>query len=442
MIGCVLTIQYLNHASVLVREGSLALLSDPWYRGSAFSGGWGLQYETPEAIEVASQADQLWISHWHSDHMHAPTLAELARRRPDMQVLANVSANFSLVRRLRELGFRDLRPLRERDPMTLDGDGAVVERFPTAGIDNALLVRTPNFTLLNYNDCNLPARAIGALKRRIGRIDVLLCSYNHAGKLFETHSVDEEKRLRCGMLRRTVELFEPAITIPFASSHYYRSPFSREQNQSLLGFDELEALAASVPGLSVLRIGERMTLGKDADPVITRIVPGAVLSAQQVHEYGASVPWKQLLDVAVEHARALKAAFPLLSRFTGELVVDVEDHGRVLLLDCKRGTARPAPAAARPHIAAHSQGLFDWLGRPFGADTFAAGAHFALRSADTRVIQRWTLLTLLAASHMSERDALGYITSREGLWFLWCRREEILATLRSGQLKAGQARLS
>jgi hypothetical protein len=193
--------------------------------------------------------------------------------------------------------------------------------------------------------------------------------------------------------------------------------------------------------MSVLRIGERMTLDPDGDPLITRIEPGATLAAQQVHDYGASVPWKQLLEVAVEHARALKTAFPLLSRFTGELVVDVEDHGRVLALDCKRGTAHPAAAAARPHIATHSQGLFDWLGRPFGADTFAAGAHFALRSPDTRAIQRWALLTLLAASRMSERDAVGYITSREGLWFLWCRREEILATLRSGQLKAGQPRL-
>jgi hypothetical protein len=35
---------------------------------------------------------------------------------------------------------------------------------------------------------------------------------------------------------------------------------------------------------------------------------------------------------------------------------------------------------------------------------------------------------------------LRYLRTREGLMFFWCRREEILATLRAGSLNAGEMR--
>lgn len=437
-----LAIDSLNHASVLISDGDFSLLSDPWFGGTAFSGGWGLQYENPEALTLASRATHLWISHWHSDHLHAPTLEALAAQNPKLCVLANVSANFSMLERLRQFGFRNLIPLPERRALTL-ASGVEVERFPTAGIDNALLLRTGRFSVLNYNDCNLPAGAIGALKRRIGHIDVLLANYNHAGKLFETRPPDEEKDVQWSRLKRVVQLFQPRLAIPFASSHYYRAEVSREQNQSLLSYEDVERRAAGSKRLCVLRIGDRIELASTAaEPEFTRRSPPLALAPQSVLDYGASVPWPRLLEAASTRCHALHHAFPVLSRFTGTLVIDVSDHGRRLRLDAKTGQATSAGISEPVHIAAHSAALFDWLGRPFGADTFAAGAHFAIVSFDTRSIQRWALLTLLEASHMSERDALGYISSREGLWFLWCRREEIMATLRAGQVKAGQTRLA
>ena len=92
-----LRVHYLNHASLLVEVGGVRMLFDPWLEGTAFSGGWGLRYDNPEATRIAATATHLWISHWHSDHLHAPTLAKIAQLNPEMVVLANVSANFSMV---------------------------------------------------------------------------------------------------------------------------------------------------------------------------------------------------------------------------------------------------------------------------------------------------------------------------------------------------------
>ena len=83
-------LEYLNHACVLLRFGDVSLLSDPWLSGTAFADGWGLRFDNPDALARAATATHLWISHWHSDHLHAPTLTALGRACPDMTVIGQI----------------------------------------------------------------------------------------------------------------------------------------------------------------------------------------------------------------------------------------------------------------------------------------------------------------------------------------------------------------
>jgi L-ascorbate metabolism protein UlaG (beta-lactamase superfamily) len=433
-------IDYLNHASVLVRTDGVALLSDPWLEGTAFSGGWGLRYANPDALDCAAEASHLWISHWHSDHLHPATLARLAQRNPRIVVLANVSANFSMVDRMRGVGFDNVVPLPERVVTEL-APGVTVERFPTAGIDNALLLRTPSVTLLNYNDCNLPGAAVRALRKKIGPIDVLLNNYNHAGKLYRVLAPEAQKQELLRTFCAAADLLAPRLLVPFASSHFYRCADSRDQNASLLTFDDLEQRLASDGRLVVLRVGDAVDVDTPSLQVTRRPrVPALCPQPDDVLEYTAKVAWDELVATADAHCARLRQGFPVLSRNTSALFAHISDHGRVLELDCRRG-AREADAGTAADITACSQPLHDWLGRRFGADTFIAGAHFGLLRQDTAAIERWALLTLLEASHMTERDAFRYLGTRAGRGFLWCRREEITATILGRRFKAGQIRL-
>lgn len=436
-----LRVSYLNHASVLIRTREIALLSDPWFEGTAFSGGWGLRYLNPDALELASTATHLWISHWHSDHLHALTLSALARKNPSMTVLANVSANFTMVERLRAIGFSNVIELAERKPLQL-APGVSVERFPTAGIDNALALITPDFTVLNYNDCNLPAGALRALRSNVGAIDLLLTNYNHAGKLFRRSPIEEEKSGLCSILERVTSLLGAAHVVPFASSHYYRTEASADQNASLLTFEDLEARFASDPRFAILRIGDALELSsRTAAPHFERRREPLTVQPEERHDDGASVSWDELLTAASAQCAELHRSFPLISRLGDKLVVRLRDLGGSVSLDCAKGQAERVGDGVRAHIETHSRALADWLGRKFGADTFIAGAHFAILDPDTRAIERWALLTLLEASELTERTALHYLRSKSGLEFLWARREEIWSTLIERKVKAGQMRL-
>jgi L-ascorbate metabolism protein UlaG (beta-lactamase superfamily) len=436
-----LRIQVLNHAAALIELGGVRLLSDPWFEGTCFSGGWGLRYDNPEAYDAAADATHLWISHWHSDHLHAPTLAKLAQRNPRIRVLANVSANFSMLGRLAAFGFGDVVELGERAPLQLE-DGVSVTRYPTAGIDNMLHVQGHGWSVLNYNDCNLPAAGVRALRRSIGRVDVLLTNYNHAGKLFRSAPPEEEKRAWYANMPKVADLFDASCVIPFASSHHYRCALSAEQNASLLSFDDIEAYSAGDTRLCVLRMGDAIELDSPTAAFrVTRREPPVPMQAPDVHDYGASVPLDELIATCATRCAQLKRNFGALVRLVPPLRVAVSDQDTTVELDLRGGARQLPKSAAQPHIEAHSQALTDWLGRRFGDDTFFAGAHFGLRDADTTAIERWALVTLLEASHLDPRSMFEYLRSKSGLRFLWCRREEIASSVLTARVKAAQVRL-
>ena len=64
------SLQFINHASILVSHGDISLLSDPWYQGDAFHKGWNLIHELKddEIITLLDRVTHIWISHEHPDH--------------------------------------------------------------------------------------------------------------------------------------------------------------------------------------------------------------------------------------------------------------------------------------------------------------------------------------------------------------------------------------
>jgi hypothetical protein len=419
-------IELLNHGAVVLRGGGVGLLCDPWFSGTCFDGGWGLAYDNPDALDAAAACSHLWISHFHGDHLHPPTLAALAARNPGMTALANASYNFDTGGPLRRAEFRKVQVLPERRALRIAPE-VELYRQPATGIDNMLLVRMGTFSILNYNDCNLPAAALRRLLRELGPIDVLLCNFNHAGKLVvashDARAVREQQRRNFETL---VSLVSPKYVIPFASMHRYRAEASLEQNESLLSAEEV---ASSVPSALPLYFGDIATFGPGGVEVRRReptLRPMELVPLQ----YGPSRSWEELAAAAKRRRRRLRSEFGVLTSLLPPLVVEVEDLGKRLRLDWSRGASE---CLESPHIACHSEPLLHWLDHPYGAVDFQVGGHYRICAADTLALRRTLLACGLSENHLTPRHFLRMLFARAGWRFFWNRREEIFALVLGGR---------
>jgi hypothetical protein len=88
----------------------------------------------------------------------------------------------------------------------------------------------------------------------------------------------------------------------------------------------------------------------------------------------------------------------------------------------------------KPHIKAHSECLYNWFSKPYGTDSFVVGAHFDIVN-ENRVPLKWEIVIgLMTENKLDLRSLIGMIFKRDGLKFLWNRREEFIGILRSRRL--------
>ena len=424
-------ISFLNHASVVVEDGPVKLLMDPWLEGTCFEDGWGLRYHNAAAFEKVKYCTHLWISHFHQDHFHRPTLKKILDLNPDIVLLGNRSYNFQLDSAGQKLGFKNIVSVYERRELQLS-EGLSITRFPTQGIDNMLLIKTPAATVLNYNDCVIPSLTQKLLKKRFGTIDILLTNFNHAGKLL-LYPFPSAERIREKLIKNFSEnfsVFNPRYVLPFASYHYYRSPYSAKQNDTMLTSDDL------------IPVDSRIVPWKVGDKFVWQNGSGWLqkenaVTTNDLHTIGYPQPSsvEELLTAATAFASVIKKRFGVLSRFFPTLYIEAADIGSTFAFSPKRGGFLSSQTMA-PHIKAHSQALMNWFSKPYGTDSFVVGAHFDIVNGN-RIPLKWQLaLGLLVENKMDLKSMLGMLFKKQGRRFLLNRREEFIGQLFQFKLTA------
>jgi hypothetical protein len=430
-------IHLLNHACITLSASGLRLLIDPWLIGECFEAGWGLKYDNRSALAACRDCTHLWISHFHSDHFHMPTLREIFKINPGIVVIGNRSFNFRLDTAIARAGFQNIVPFDERRPLDLN-DRFRITRFPTTGIDNMLLIKTGEGTVLNFNDCNIPERARRSLAATIGPVDIFLSNFNHAGKLIEHPVADAEtirQRQKDTYLANQAS-FRAQFLVPFASYHYYRASESLMQNESLLQLDDILNLDKRIVPL---RIGDELlfdsrsnacTIQHPGDEVDENVP--TVISRQRSHTF------EELKDAAAAYSERIRRRFLGLSRLVPGLNIRVTDLNLSVAFHLHRHL-RVLPEGETRHIAAHSESLIKWWGKMYGTDSFVVGAHFDI--ADDPVPLKWQILFgLLIENRLDAFSMAKMLVSPSGTRFLWNRREEIRAVLAGGRLFAASQR--
>jgi len=351
-----------------------------------------------------------------------PTLKEVAKVNPDIVVLGNHSFNFKIDEAIKRAGFKNVVPLYEREWMKLPGNVDII-RYPSTGIDNMLLIKTRDAVILNYNDCNLPFRAMKSLAKRFGKVDIMLNNYNHAGKLLDyplPEAAEIQKQFKQNFIKQ-VDVFDPTFVIPFASHHYYKAKESQEQNKSLLEFSEIvEADKRVVP----LNIGETIEFD---DHLKTSILPAPVQITEnpmEVLERAKHVAFEELSREFDGYSKKLRSSFLHLTFWVPELLVKVEDLDTILSVSINKGLTKVDDRAAEYHIVTTSEALHVWFGKLYGTDGFWIGAHFDINSRKTFPLRWQLLIGLLTENKLDFMSMIRMIFSAEGLKFL-CRLAEL-----------------
>lgn len=148
------TVRFLAHACLVIDVAGKRLAMDPWLIGPCFSNGWW--HSVPpksDALDLVREADLIYISHNHPDHMHAETLSPLRR---DVPIIIPDFPTNSVGRPLRRMGFTRVIPL-EFNQIYAVHDTPIYLSILQAGDfrdDSGLYLTAGRFSMLSTVDSN------------------------------------------------------------------------------------------------------------------------------------------------------------------------------------------------------------------------------------------------------------------------------------------------
>jgi len=228
-----------GNATLVVHDRGPVLVTDPWIRGSAYFGSWGLAHEIPADVEAAVRATPaVWFSHGHPDHLNPASLPWFR----DARILLPDHVGGRIARELARDGYRvEVLPDRRWVPIS--------ERVRVLCIadplqDAVLLVDVGGRLVVNLNDAADHGWS-GLVKRTIRAYPtsylLRLAGYGDADMI---NVVDEDGRrvASTGQLRkesgfavgadvaRMTELFGATHFVPFSSFHRYQRTDSEWAN--------------------------------------------------------------------------------------------------------------------------------------------------------------------------------------------------------------------
>ena len=224
-------LEFVNHASVILRHKTVNLIMDPWFEGIVFDNGWSLISESKFQIEDFKRITHIWFSHEHPDHFFPPLLNKIPKEfKEKITVLFHKTNDKKVVNYCIKQGFKEVVELNPDEQYVIQDDLKIISNEFTDG-DSWAYFSTDNLGILNVNDCIITNKSEAEIiKSKIGKVDVLLTQFSYANKIGNIN--DDELRIKAILEKKLrihaqSEVFNPKYIIPFASFVF----FCHEENK-------------------------------------------------------------------------------------------------------------------------------------------------------------------------------------------------------------------
>lgn len=238
-------LQFINHASCVYSNEKKNLLTDPWYSGAAFDGGWKLFIENnkTEIKSLLKKIDFIWYSHEHPDHFSINFLNNFEKEIKERNIffLFQKTKDQRVVDFLHKKKF-NLIELNDNEKFQIDINFEIkIQKLDF--YDSALVANIDGIKIFNLNDCPLKTEGeIKLFKKNYGICDFLLTQFSYAawkgGKSNKNWRVRAAKE-KLETLVMQSNILKARYTIPFASFIYFSDRLNFYLNDSVNKPDDL-----------------------------------------------------------------------------------------------------------------------------------------------------------------------------------------------------------
>ncbi len=233
------SIQFINHASVMINDKEVYLLTDPWYWGSAFHDGWSLIHENSEReiYTLLEKVTHIWVSHEHPDHFSVPFFIKFS----DYLIKKKIKVLFQNTKDKRVVSFLrsksiDVEELSNGKVHQLSSNFDI--KCVNSGFyDSALLINVNGTKVFNLNDC--PIRddvSLNKFKKKYGTCDVLLTQFSYAAWKGGEGNINwrrDAAREKISTLLNQAKILSVKTVIPFASFVRFSNTYNSYLNDSI-----------------------------------------------------------------------------------------------------------------------------------------------------------------------------------------------------------------
>jgi len=377
---------WVNHASFILRSGAVSLLCDPWLDGAIFNQGWSLLSPTRLAYDDFAAITHIWFSHEHPDHFSPPCLKKIPEQyRRRITVLFHITKDKRVVNLCKALGFAVVE-LPEWQTVEIAPDFKIMSGMQGL-IDSWSAIFAEGKTLLNMNDCVFERdRELEEIKREVGNIDVLLSQFSYATWVGNRDNLAAHKKHAAHKLMemsRQIRVFEPAQFIPFASYIFFshsENVFMNENSNRIGDVFHYLTRELNAPTV-VLYPGDEWIVGSPFD------------SAESIRRYNedynrvqAAAPTAPTISSLVTLEEAAEKFIMKFSEKNNRFLLNALPPAVVYLSDLDvhlelsfRGGLRVVEGA-QPDIILSSDSLLNCLTTDWGGETLVINGRFQVPS--------------------------------------------------------------